>query len=258
MALGPRPKILASEVLLTALRGAASGERPFLANLPDYKFYTALWRQMEDLARLYGSPLHDFWAQLRSALTKDRQFEYKLRRERINALAQFLVVSAVSWSFVGFSWHLWPHHNYGVLSVMGMFHGGGVLLFLRFYHGQQRRLFAPLEDLLQAVHTLAALGQSGLSIKQALQISGIAAVLEKTKFTSCKRQLQHTIEQWQAGINPHTTWPEILNDLYFLQEEIFLQFLRQVNFSKFGILVFCYLSMYFFYLYALFKSVLIA
>jgi len=254
----PRPKAVASEVLLTALRSAASGERPFLANLPEYKFYTALWRQMENLARLYGSPLQDFLGQLRAALTKDRQFEYKLRREKINALAQFLVVSGVSWGFVGFSWHLWPSANYGVWVVMMIFHVGGILLFLVFYLWEQQRLFTPVEDLLRPLHTLAALGQSGLSIKQALQASAITAALEQTKLASCKRQIQHTIEQWQAGINPHTTWPEILNDLYFLQGEIFIHFLRQVNLAKFVILVCCYLSMYFFYLYALFKSVLIA
>ena len=97
-----RPKPLASEEILTALRAAQGGQRPFLANLPEYKFYTALWRQMDQLARLYGTPLRAFWQDLRAAITKDRQFEYQLKRERINAYVQFVVIGGVTWAFVGF------------------------------------------------------------------------------------------------------------------------------------------------------------
>jgi hypothetical protein len=109
------------------------------------------------------------------------------------------------------------------------------------------------------LHTLQTLSEVGLSVKETLQEARIADLVSTAgRWPYIQEALEKMCSAWQQqGHSPALTIQELLEEVYFCQEECFQLFLKKIFLLKFFILVGFYLSTYFLYLLALIGRILV-
>jgi hypothetical protein len=211
-----------------------------------YKYFLPLLHQVLDLGRKFGVPVNSGLKEIKKNLIKDLKFEQKLSAELWGGFIQFLMVSAITWLFSFFTKKIAGVNFPGsVLLFIGLMQIAGAVFFHKIYHILYRQVFKYFEEYLLGVLTLKSLVVSQQSVGESLKLAKINNLqqIENKQFRLLNQRLKVLITDWQkAGIPIKVQLDEILEEIWFLQEELFLQFLKKVAALKFLVLALFYLS----------------
>ncbi|MBL6991900.1 MAG: hypothetical protein ISR65_19110 [Bacteriovoracaceae bacterium] len=224
--------------------------------LPKYKFYTSLILSILHYTRRFGSPARSIFNELRYALIKDDQFEKKLGSELLGGVMQFFMTSLITWGFCLMASSLvLVSIDQRVYIVVFLLQLIGAATFILIYWWSKKKYFANFENYFHSLYILKALSQVGVSIQEAIKESKIVATskIEFKAFNQIKLKTQKMIQQWQTrGISPNAGLEDILQQLWFIQEQRFIKFIKFFSFVKFLILATFFLGAYAVYLLSLF------
>lgn len=223
--------------------------------LPNYKFYTALILQSLDFARTYGTSSKEGMASLKQALIRDDQFERKMSQQIKGAVAQFAIVAALTWFFVFMSHALVdaPLSLLLLCTIAGL-HIGGLCFFFFIYHKQKQKHFSQLGFVLSSLYQLWGALRIGIPISRSLQLASIPHFLElsDSKYTHIQDRLQTLLDNLQKkGVPVTEDLKELIDEVWFVQDEQFLIFHKNMTALKLLSIVLFFVSSYFLYLFSL-------
>lgn len=245
-----------------------------ILDLPKYKFYTLLFLRLTHYSRKYGLSLGPVLRSLKEGLIQDDRFERKAQKDLLGILLQFAFIIVVTWSFILVSQRVLTisSSSYGssgtlgslqvplrVYFVIALSHFLGLLFFFWGNEMMKRKILRPFSSCLAGLYTFPALMEVGVPLSLALkesQLKGVFNNREKT-FVPLRRKLHSLLEELQKkGGVLQGEFREMVQEVWFLMDEAYQEFLQKLQILKFFLLVCCYLTSYFFYLLQLFKLAL--
>ena len=223
--------------------------------LPLYKFFTSLIKSILQYGRNFGAPVGKILQNLRQGMIKDRQFEIKFVDERRGALAQFFLVTCITWTFllicrqmVDVKTPLVYQGTIAGLQILGTCIYLGGVVFLR------RKLFYPFPPYIFTLTTLQALSQAEIPLGLILKKSKLQDLINGPPLCHIHGAVETLIDDWQTRGSPvQGRLKDLLEETWFLQEMRFDLFLKTSKLLKFFCLAVFFLSSYLLYLYSLFS-----
>ena len=230
------------------------GEWAVKKTLPPYKFYTCLIENVLEYGRNYGAPVKNILKDLREGLIKDRQFEIKLFDQKRGAMAQFALVSIITWMFL-FICQKTIEVDIPIFykKMMILLQFSGVIIYFAGDHFLKKRLFCLWPPYFFTLSTLKVLAQAGMPLQTILQKGRPDRLVKASPLASVHKSLESLIDDWQSkGIPVQERLKDLLEEVWFLQQMRFGVFLKISTLMKFSCLALFFLSAYFLYLYGLF------
>lgn len=223
--------------------------------LPQYKFYTKLVEAVLEYGRNFGAPIAPLLLDLRRGVIKDRQFEGRLAGELRGTLAQFVLVTAITWMFIILCQHMAQVHASvsakGGVAALQL--SGGIVYGLSYY-SLRKKLFLHYPRYLSTLMTLQALSQVGVPLGMVLKRARPGELSSAPPLTILHGRLEALIVDWQnLGIPVKERLNELLDEVWFSLEQRFETFLKAAALLKFACLALFFLSSYLLYLYFLFS-----
>ncbi len=225
--------------------------------LHSYKFYTNLLEELLTYKRQFGISLSKILIPIRNGIKKDFQFEKKIQNELLGGIVQFLFVSMITWLF---SFMVYKMVNLGssfttkmiilVLQIIGL------TLYCVIYRIQKNKQFRIFEIYFKVLFSLLSLMDVGLPSSKVLNNSNFHLIdeFQDKHFFIVNKKLKGLVDVYKN--NGHQIKGDLeglLEEIYFLQDERFEQFLKFLTLLKFSILSLFFLSAYFIYLFTLFS-----
>ena len=226
-------------------------------SLPQFKFYTNLLIKLLKANRQEGISIRKLIPELRIGVQRDIQFEKKVSKVVIGGNFQFLVITLATWGFVFFSQQLVEiklDFKLGLCMVALQILGFVLLNFLTSYLKKVK--FMPYSSAFEELYLFKALVEVRMQIKTILLESRImnGALVTLKLFDSLSRRIIYSVERWKAsGISPKEESEELIKELWYSQEEQFLDFIKKIEILKFVMMALLFLPAYFLYLAAIFK-----
>lgn len=225
--------------------------------IPGFKFYTGLLEQLFENYRRMGTPIKKILPDLRKAISADLKFEKKIQGEMIGALLQFFVIAMTTWSFVFLSTLLvdLPVSKL-ILFFMVLLQLSGMALFFTLILRVKRHTFREMSGAFTELYLFTTLMSVGVSLNDVLKRSNIhnGALMNTPKLNPFALRTKKLIERMkETGLSPKDEAQEILDGLWYFQEEMFEKFTKKVQLLKFCILAFFFLPAYFLYLVSIFQ-----
>jgi hypothetical protein len=235
--------------------GGLAGSKIELGELSEYKFYTTLLRNLMAHSKQMGAPIKNTLFQLRKGIITDSQFEKKCQKDISGGLFQVLMISIFTWFFFIFSFATVERSV--PLSLAGMILflqilGLALLIFLSNY--LKKRDLRPFNNKFCALYCLQAYHQVGVPYSEAVNRSKIWRAFEKKDRIqkSLGERLIYLMESWRLGASGVKLGiEEVINEVWFQLEEVYLSLLKKISILKFFILVIFFLSAYFLILFNL-------
>ena len=235
----------------------AMGIKTTNESIPRYKFYTSLLTDLVGIHQKRGISLKTILPELRLNLTKDLQFESKLKSNIMGGNFQFLVIMITTWSFIFFSSKMadLPLNIIHLLLIFTI-QIVGILAFnlslkkLKFY------TFNKFSKAIERLYLFVSLIEIGIPVSQTLSESQVLEgdLMKQKLFSPCASRLMTLVNRWKEnGISPKIEAAEIIRELWHLKEVNFERFLKHLEALKFITLAFFFLPAYFFYLYSIFQ-----
>ena len=225
--------------------------------IPRYKFYTGLLCDLIGFHQKRGISLRTILPELRLNLTKDLQFESKLKSLLLGGNLQFLVITMTTWGFIFFSSNMADlplnfHHLIFIFVLQFL----GIIVFNLSLRKLKKHIFNKFSQAIERLYIFFSLIEIGLPVSQTLRESQVleGELMINNIFSPCASRLMTLINRWKEnGISPKTEVAEIIHELWHLKEAHFERFLKHLDVLKFIILAFFFLPAYFFYLYSIFQ-----
>lgn len=226
-------------------------------NLPEYKFYTSLIIQLMQFHRTMGVGIKKIIPELRANLIKDIQFEKKVFSEISSSIAQFVIVTFVTWAFILLSTSILDlpiKLGYAVTIIVLQI--TGAIVFIFFIKKMKRKIFSPFYFSLSEIYFFSVLYEVGVPLNDAIDKSNImvgdlVAVPKLSVFSD--RVLKLIDRLRQTGMPLGVELGEIKQELWHLQDQDFTKFTKLLQMAKFFTLSLFYLPAYFLYLASIFK-----
>ena len=223
--------------------------------LPPYKFYTHLIKSILEYGRNFGAPVGKILHNLRQGLIKDRQFEIKFADEKKGGLAQFFLITCVTWAFLFICRQMIQVQTplFYQIIIAGL-QITGVCLYLGGNYLLRKKLFLAFPPYIFTLTTLQALAQAEIPLGLILKKSGLGSLDNCFPLTHVHKAIEGLIDDWQSkGIPVQGRLNDLLEEIWFLQNTRFEHFLKISNLLKFFCLAGFFLSSYLLYLYSLFN-----
>lgn len=224
--------------------------------LPRYKFYTGLIHLILSYGRNYGASILGIVRKIRQGIIMDYQFERKLQSEFFGGLVQFVLIGFMTWIFIFISDSIICAETlFSVRFLVGGLQIFGVVLYFFIYFGWRKKNFLIYSKYFSGLYVLDSLSEVGVSLQLMLEQSGVEKLFEinKRKFCYVDNRLENAIEaSRKQGMPIKKELDDIINEVWFLQEQQFGKFVKQMAGLKFVILALFFLSAYFVYLFSLF------
>jgi hypothetical protein len=134
-----------------------------------------------------------------------------------------------------------------------------ILGFIAFYFAtsfMKKNKFIAFSSAFEELYLFRALVEVRLPIKVILSESKIlsGSLVSSKVFNILSRRLTYSVERWKSsGVSPREESDELINEVWYLQEEQFLDFIKKLEVLKFVIMALLFLPAYFIYLAAIFK-----
>jgi len=230
--------------------------------LHSYKFYTSLLEALLTYKRQFGISLAKILVPIQGGIKKDFQFEKKIQNELMGGIAQFLFVSVITWLF---SFMVYKMVNLDSSWLIKMIILGlqifGIVFYCVIYRHHKIKQFKIFEIYFKVLFFMMSLIEVGLPSSKVLHHSGFEAIDQLTdkNFVIVNKKLKGLVDAYKNnGHQIKSDLAGLIEEIYFLQEERFEQFLKFLGLLKFVILCLFFLSAYFIYLFTLFSLFLIA
>ena len=228
--------------------------------LPLFKFYTPLLQKMFSLRQSYGGRWSHCLKSLRSGLIKHGQFDREVEKEIWGSLFQFLMVSAITWSFIFLTGQIAQIRiSPASLFIIGFLQVVGAILFLFFSKRVEAHCFKGFSHYFASLYSLMAFSTSGVSIRESLEQSGFQELknIQGQKFKTLRVRLQRSVDEWRhKGIPIKAELEEVIEEVWFLQNQEFIHYKKLLNGLKFVLLVCFYLGAYLIFLFCLFSQIM--
>jgi hypothetical protein len=239
------------------LNGFFIDPKMILTNLPEYKFYTALIFELMHFHRTMGTGIKKILPEIRQNLIKDLQFEQKVFSEISSSLAQFLIVTFVTWAFIFLSSSILdlPIKLYYSLAVISL-QLTGAMVFSILLKNIKRKIFSPFYSSFSEIYIFSVLYEVGLPLNDALDRSNILQgdLVAVPKLANLAERVLKLIDRLrQTGVPIGVEVGEIKQELWHLLDQDFTKFTKLLQMAKFFTLSFFYLPAYFLYLVSIFK-----
>lgn len=226
-------------------------------HLAKYKFYTDLLEQLFDSHRKMGIGVKKFIPEIRFALIGDIKFERKILSECIGAFLQFLIITLTTWSFVILSSSLVNIPlNLTIVFFMMLLQVAGLFLFFYLLKYLKTKKFNKFNHAFKEIYLFSTFLDVGIPLNDVLERSEIltGSFMIHKAFNHLSTRTRKLIDRLKAtGLSPKDEVHEIIQGLWYLQEETFIKFTKIIQVIKFGILAFFFLPAYFLYLYSIFQ-----
>ena len=259
--LGQRFVLNKGQVLLFYLQELESGFSESTITLPRYKFYTDLILKLLDYGRRFGAPIKKLLREIRSGLARDERFDRKLGREFWGGIIQLCLITFITWLFIYMSVLLVKAPlNYLFLFLIILLQLSGFIFYISFFKWWRHKLFAPLSHYFGSLYILRSLSEVGVAMRSCLAEAAIDQLLQRDvkllKYVN--KHLRQVVNDWQKKGSPiRQELAELVEELWFLQEQQFVAFNKRLVALKFSILICFFLSAYFLYLFSLFDLFMI-
>ncbi len=230
----------------SAWQWAQTGEGPW----PDYKFYGALLRELQRLAKLYGATPAASLERIKRPLLQDLRFETKLREIRLGCLSQFFAMALMTWTFMIVSrLILGRAFELPLCALILALQCGGLLLYVAIERKARKKTFYGYDQAYEGVVTLQALIPLGLSLKEKREKSGVDRFLSiknaPAELERVRRSLASLLGQWKDFGRPiEAALADLGDDIRFAQEVAGERLLKRMNALKFFIAALFFLSAY--------------
>ncbi|OFZ49513.1 MAG: hypothetical protein A2381_19240 [Bdellovibrionales bacterium RIFOXYB1_FULL_37_110] len=225
--------------------------------LHSYKFYTGLLEELLTYKRQFGISLSKILIPIRGGIKKDFQFEKKIQNELVGGIFQFLFVSIITWLFSFMVYKMVQlDSSWLTKMIILVLQILGTTFYVIIYRMQKIRQFKIFETYFQVLFFLMSLIDVGLSSSKVLHQSGFSRIdeLKDPHFLIVNKKLKGLVEVYKNnGHQIKSDLEGLIEEIYFLQEERFEQFLKFLGILKFVILCLFFLSAYFIYLFTLFS-----
>ena len=235
----------------------AMGIKTTNESIPRYKFYTNLLSDLIGFHQKRGISLKTILPELRLNLTKDLQFESKLKSNIMGGNFQFLIITMTTWSFIFFSSNMADLPlNINHLIVIFTIQIIGVFVFNLTLKKLKNHTFNKFSKAIERLYLFVSLVEIGMPMSQTLSESQVleGELMKEKLFSPCASRLVTLVNRWKEnGISPKTEAAEIIHELWHLKEVNFERFLKHLDALKFIILAFFFLPAYFFFLYSIFQ-----
>jgi hypothetical protein len=235
----------------------AMGMKTTTFQIPQYKFYTGLLLELLGFHQKRGISLKQILPELRGNLTKDLQFEKKLKGSILGGNLQFLVIFMTTWGFIFLSSLMADLPlKISSLFIIFTFQTTGLLVFNLFLKRIKNKIFLKFDQAIERLYLFVSLVEVGLPVGQVLAESKVLEgdLVKHQAFSPCASRLMTLVNRWKEnGISPKTEAAEIIRDLWHLKESSFERFLKHLDLLKFTVLAFFFLPAYFFHLYSIFQ-----
>lgn len=226
-------------------------------SIPKFKFYTNLLLKLLATNRQEGIAIRKLIPELRNGVQRDIQFEKKISKVIIGGNFQFAVIALATWGFVFFSQQLVDiklDTNLGLLMLALQIMG---FLFLNLMTSWlKKEKFQPYSSAFEEIYLFKSLIEVRMPIKQILLESNImnGSLVNSKVFSSIKKRIVYSVERWKtSGISPKDESEELIKEIWYSQEEQFVDFIKKIEILKFIIMALLFLPAYFIYLAAIFK-----
>lgn len=228
-----------------------------LLELGEYKFFNQLIVDLLDLQKKMGVNLKHILPEIRRELTKDLEFEKRMNSQTNGAQLQFLVISAVTWSFIFFSSLLIEIPLSFLMSFfIILLQSLGIFTFVILGSKYKKFVFNKFDQLIGSYYLFITLSEMSFPLSETLKRSGILkeGLYKHKSFWTYAKRIEYLINRWKSsGIGPKEEAQEILAEIWSLKEENFRNYLKAQEVIKFIILAFFFLPAYFLYLYSIFQ-----
>ncbi len=228
--------------------------------LPRYKFYTGIIDQMIVNAREYGCSIKQGVKTVRHAVAKDHQFERKIIKEHTGGFAQFLIITIISWSFFMSVKNIMSISisMSSLITIITLQTGG---LFLYIYLSKLIKLstFKGDAEYLNSIYILKSLIGTGLPIQSVINLSKVIDTINMTgeKFKHINTRITIMLERVQKTGTPIAEeLGEIVEEVWFIHNLSFENFIKKTVILKFLIVAGFYLTSYFLFLIELFGNIM--
>jgi hypothetical protein len=228
--------------------------------IPEYKFYTNIINKLISNSRQYGCSLKNGTKTIRYAISKDLQFEKKIITEHAGGIAQFFIISAVSWSFFLAVKEIMSISilNSSLLLIISL-QLGGVLLYIYLAKKIKTAIFQDNSTYLHSMYILKSLIGTGIPLKQVIELSRVSQFIStpKDRFKYINLRIVSMLERVQkTGTPVSEEISEIIEEIWFIHNMSFENFLKKTVILKFFIIAAFYLTSYFLFLIELFDNLL--
>jgi hypothetical protein len=226
-------------------------------SLPQFKFYTSLLLKLLEANRQEGISVRCLIPELRIGVQRDIQFERKVSKVVLGGNFQFLVITLATWGFVFFSQQLVEIKLDKLLGLLMLLLQVLGFIFLNLSTSyMNKKKFGPFSSAFEELYLFRALVEVRMPIKTILLESKImnGSLVTAKSFKSLSRRLIYSVERWKSsGISPKEETGELIKEVWYSQEEQFLDFIKNIEILKFILMALLFLPAYFLYLAAIFK-----
>lgn len=222
-----------------------------------YKFYDQLANEISGHAQRFGIPQTGFIKSLRSGLISDLKFERKITQELKAGFTQCLFIMIITWLFIFFSCSiLHSQISFKIAGLIVFLQLSGFVIFSWFFHSLKQKIFKEYGAILSVLFRLKGLLLVGRPLGQALSESGHAQLkLKSSKFLPLLNQLESALIKLQTkGVGIQEDLDHLIDEIWFLSELDFEQFIKQLFALKLLIILLFYFSSYFLYLISLLST----
>jgi len=229
--------------------------------LNQYKFYPGLIERILSVHHTYGVDCRQPFHEIKRGILKDIQLERRVQQEFSGGLVQFAFISITSWFFIFFSSSILEQpFSLRLLIVMGGSQLSGVLIYFKLTGFLRRKAFKRPEEFLRSLYSFSLMLQAGSPIQQVVAESSIHSLLvsEADVWGHIGRRLELLLERWQSkGGAIDEGVKDLLEDVWEAYERGLGKFNKLLGVGKFLLLVTCFLTPYFLYLFSLFQHSLV-
>jgi hypothetical protein len=239
------------------LNGFFIHQQVVATDLPEYKYYTSLIIQLMHFHRTMGVGIKKVLPELRVNLIKDLQFEQRFFSEISASMAQFVIVTFVTWAFIFFSSSIldlpikWSFAIFILVLQLS-----GAILFMVFLKSIKRKIFLPFYFAISELYIFSMLYEIGVPLNDALDKSKLltGSLVKTPKLSGFADRILKLIDRLrQSGVTLGIELGEIKDEIWHFQEQEFIKFTKILQVAKFFTLSFFYLPAYFIYLASIFK-----
>lgn len=228
----------------------------------EYKGYGMVLEQILLAHRRVGINLNKSIFSLRTNLHKDLLWEGKVLDETKNSMMQFFIISIITWAF-GFSMaHSLnaPIPTLAIVLVL-IFQLFGLIVYQLLETVLEKKLLQKYRTFDQKLCLLSLLLKTNLSYQETVEQSGIGAMLELSwegELNKLAKAVTRMLKSWKyQGNSIDSELLEIRNEVSFVIDQKFQNYLGYLKAVKFTTLALFYLCPYFMLVGFILKSFLI-